>query len=222
MNRCTGSQVTRNPQSFADRNRRQSEPGGTGRGAGSCGQRRQRLIGWSRWLECARGASLEPDHGLLLCRQQLPVDEPIILLNGEGRAAGPVNNVAVMSAVSSGYAPPGAHLVVASVVGESPQENAALLRLDDEVRTHLRKWFGPAVDSWKLLKAYPISRALPQQRHAEWEQAPVRLGGSRRCLHVWRLPRNGLHPGGSGLRQAGRGGGASRPRRQGKWGRLLT
>ncbi len=52
--------------------------------------------------------------------QQAPVDEPIILLNGEGHGAGPVNNVAVMSAVSPAYAPPGAHLVVASVVGEAP------------------------------------------------------------------------------------------------------
>ncbi|MGB8535544.1 MAG: NAD(P)/FAD-dependent oxidoreductase [Acidobacteriaceae bacterium] len=110
--------------------------------------------------------------------EQAPVDEPIILLNGEGPGAGPVNNVAVMSAVSPGYAPPGAHLVVASVVGEAPRENAALQRLDDGVRTHLKNWFGPAVDSWKTLKAYPLARALPQQRHAEWEQAPVRLGGS--------------------------------------------
>jgi phytoene dehydrogenase-like protein len=110
--------------------------------------------------------------------EQAPVDDPIILLNGEGQSAGPVNNVAVMSAVSAGYAPPGAHLVVASVVGEAPQENAALLRLNDGVRAHLGKWFGPAVDSWKMLRAYPLPRALPQQRHAEWEQAPVRLGGS--------------------------------------------
>ena len=108
----------------------------------------------------------------------LPLDEPIILLNGEGRAAGPVNNVAVMSAVSSAYAPPGAHLVVASVVGEAPAENAALMRLDEAVRAHMRKWFGPIVDSWRMLKAYPLARALPQQRHAEWEQAPVRLGAT--------------------------------------------
>jgi phytoene dehydrogenase-like protein len=110
--------------------------------------------------------------------EQPPVDEPVILLNGEGKAAGPINNVAVMSAVSAGYAPAGAHLVVASVVGEAPQENAALLRLNDGVRTHLRMWFGPVVDSWKMLRAYPLARALPQQKHAEWEQAPVRLGGS--------------------------------------------
>jgi phytoene dehydrogenase-like protein len=102
--------------------------------------------------------------------EQVPVNEPIILLNGEGRPAGPVNNVAVMSAVSSAYAPPGAHLVVASVVGGSSAEQ--------EVRAHLRKWFGPVVDSWRLLATYPILHALPQQKHAEWEQAPVRLGGT--------------------------------------------
>jgi phytoene dehydrogenase-like protein len=110
--------------------------------------------------------------------QQAPVSEPIVLLNGEGRSAGPVNNVAVMSVVSPTYAPAGAHLVMASVVGEAPGEGAALVRLDGEVRAHLKKWFGPVVDSWNLLKAYPLPQALPQQRHAEWEQAPVRLGGT--------------------------------------------
>ncbi|HET6218759.1 MAG TPA: NAD(P)/FAD-dependent oxidoreductase [Acidobacteriaceae bacterium] len=107
-----------------------------------------------------------------------PVDEPIILLNGEGHGAGPVNNVAVMTTVSAAYAPPGVHLVVASVVGEAPQESAALMRLDEGVRAHLRKWFGPVVNSWRMLRAYPLARSLPQQRHAEWEQSPVRVGGS--------------------------------------------
>jgi predicted NAD/FAD-dependent oxidoreductase len=106
------------------------------------------------------------------------VDEAILLLNGEGRGAGPVNHVAVMSAVSPAYAPPGAHLVVANVVGEAPAESAAATRLEEMVRTHLRQWFGGQVDSWKLLRIYPLAQALPQQRHAEWEQAPVRVGGS--------------------------------------------
>jgi phytoene dehydrogenase-like protein len=110
--------------------------------------------------------------------QEAPVNEPILMLNGEGRAAGPVNHVAVMSAVSPQYAPPGAHLVVASVVGETPENDAALLRLDQAVRQHMVKWFGPVVDSWKLLGAYTLARALPQQRHAEWEQAPVRVAGT--------------------------------------------
>ncbi len=113
-----------------------------------------------------------------------PVDEPIILLNGEGRSAGPVNNVAVMSAVSPQYAPPGEHLVVASVVGEAPQDQQGLQRLEQSVRTHLAKWFGASVSTWRMLKAYPLTYALPQQRHAEWEQNPVRLaetGGIYMC-----------------------------------------
>jgi phytoene dehydrogenase-like protein len=109
--------------------------------------------------------------------QQAPVNEPIILLNGEGRSAGPVNNVAVMSAVSPAYAPPGGHLVVASVVGEA-SEGAALSQLEEAVRAHMTKWFGPVVSSWRMLGGYPLARALPQQRHAEWEQSPVRLAGS--------------------------------------------
>ena len=63
-------------------------------------------------------------------------------------------------------------------MGEAPAEDAALLRLDRAVRLHMRKWFGPSVDSWKMLGAYTLARALPQQRHAEWEQAPVRVGGT--------------------------------------------
>ena len=110
--------------------------------------------------------------------EKAPVSEPIILLNGEGPAAGPVNNVAVMSAVSPAYAPPGADLVVASVVGEAPDNRPAVLRLEEGVREHLRKWFGPVVGSWRTLQAFPLVRALPQQRHAEWEKSPVRVGGT--------------------------------------------
>jgi predicted NAD/FAD-dependent oxidoreductase len=69
-------------------------------------------------------------------------------------------------------------LVVASVVGEAPAEGAALMQLDEAVRAHMRKWFGPEVSSWRTLGGYALPRALPQQRHAEWEQSPVRLAGS--------------------------------------------
>ena len=110
--------------------------------------------------------------------QQVPGAEPIIFLNGEGPAAGPVNNVAVMSAVSPHYAPPGAHLVVASVVGEAPADQASVTKLEAAVRTHLRQWFGSTAGSWKMLAAYPLARALPLQRHAEWEQAAVRVGST--------------------------------------------
>jgi predicted NAD/FAD-dependent oxidoreductase len=29
-----------------------------------------------------------------------------------------------------------------------------------------------------MVAAYPLARALPQQRHAEWEQTPVQVGGT--------------------------------------------
>ena len=110
--------------------------------------------------------------------EHAPVSEPIILLNGEGKGGGPVNNVAVMSVVSPDYAPPGAHLVVASVVGQAATDPAALARLEASVRGHMKQWFGARVHSWNLLRAYPLEHALPRQRHAEWEQSPVRVAGS--------------------------------------------
>ncbi len=64
--------------------------------------------------------------------------------------------------------------MVASVVGELQRKRGLMLRQC----APFRKWFGPVVDSWRMLQAYPLPRALPQQRHAEWEQAPVRLGGT--------------------------------------------
>lgn len=107
-----------------------------------------------------------------------PVAEPILLLNGEGRAAGPINHAAVMSSVSAHYAPAGASLIVANVIGEAPREPVVLSQLEAAVRLHLTKWFGSAVTSWKMLAAYPVAKALPLQRHAEWEKAGVRVEGS--------------------------------------------
>ena len=110
--------------------------------------------------------------------QQAPVNEPIILLNGEGRAAGPVNNVAVMSAVSPQYAPPGAHLVVASVVGEAPAEDAALVApgpgrpatYEEVVRPS-----GGFMEDARGLHAGPRAAAAASCRVGA---SPVRVGGT--------------------------------------------
>lgn len=86
-----------------------------------------------------------------------PVGEPVLVLDGEG--AGPVNNLCEPSSVASGYSPPGAALVSASVLaGHDPGEG-----LQDAVRDQLRGWFGRQVDGWRHLRTYRIPHAQPGQ-----------------------------------------------------------
>ncbi len=108
--------------------------------------------------------------------ERAPVQEPILVLNGDSRdgqpATGALNHLAVMSRVSPKYAPPGAELIAANVVGAAPQEPQELRRLAEQVRDQCRRWFGDAVRDWKLLASYPIARALPLSPHVEWNPAP--------------------------------------------------
>lgn len=104
-----------------------------------------------------------------------PIADPILILNGEGAKAGPVNNAVVMSQVSPAYAPPGAHLVAASIVGQAPEAQATMEKLESEVREQLSNWFGPDVSRWEVLGGYPIAKALPLCRTAMWEQSAIRL-----------------------------------------------
>lgn len=106
-----------------------------------------------------------------------PVDEPVIVLNGDGPTAGPVNHLAVMSLVSSAYAPPGAHLICANIVGAAPETDDAMEALEADVRTQMRRWFGNQVNGWGALGGYPIANALPMQASFQPpRQAPVDSG----------------------------------------------
>lgn len=118
---------------------------------------------------------------LYYAASRAPVDGPILLLNGEGRAGGPINHAAVMTNVSAAYAPEGAHLICANIVGHPPQEEAARARLEEDARTQLRRWFGPQAGQWRLVGGYFIPQALPMQRYAEWEQGPtsVKISAAR-------------------------------------------
>lgn len=88
-----------------------------------------------------------------------PLAEPLLVLDGEN--TGPVTNLAVLSNVAPSYAPPGASLMQATVVG-----NPGLADPDLEAacREQLNRWFGPQVQDWRLLKIYRITKALPDQR----------------------------------------------------------
>ncbi len=86
-----------------------------------------------------------------------PTDEPMLILDGEG--AGPANHVAVMSAVSPGYAPEGMHLVSVSGVDAAADDPDAFAEGAVE---QLRGWFGSTVDGWRHLRTYHIPHALPR------------------------------------------------------------
>jgi phytoene dehydrogenase-like protein len=104
-----------------------------------------------------------------------PIADPILMLNGEGPKAGPINNAVIMSQVSAAYAPAGAHLISASVVGQAPEAQSSMEKLESDVRDQLTKWFGLDVARWEVIGGYPIAQALPLCRSALWQQAAVRL-----------------------------------------------
>ena len=101
--------------------------------------------------------------------ERAPIEQRILILNGEGSSAGPVNNAVVMSNVSRACAPHGAHLISASVIGEAPYTEEQLSRLEQAVRQHMKSWFGPQVDLWRTLRAYPIEYAVTCEKSAVWE-----------------------------------------------------
>lgn len=103
-----------------------------------------------------------------------PVGEAILSLDGDG--AGPVNHLAVMSAVARTYAPSGAALISAGVVEDDGTPDDALERA---ARDQLRGWYGNAVDGWRLLRIDRIPHALPDR----WAPPPTAglPGGVRLC-----------------------------------------
>ncbi len=95
-----------------------------------------------------------------------PVKGPLLVLDGEGR--GPVNNLAVLSEVSSDYAPPGRHLVSVSCL-VPPEKGGEVLR--DRVLDQVERWFGSQVREWRFLKGYTIPHAQPTQEPGALEPA---------------------------------------------------
>ena len=86
-----------------------------------------------------------------------PIDEPILVLNGDG--TGPINNLCVPSQVAPRYAPSGQSLVSVTVLGHHGDEQ----RLLDDVQQQLQEWFGTTTATWRRLKTYGIDYALPVQ-----------------------------------------------------------
>ena len=100
-------------------------------------------------------------HGelcLYFAAQKAPINDPYLILNGEG--TGVINSLTVPSVVASSYAPAGEALISVVLIGH--------LALDDKtaeslVRKELTEWFGSMVEKWRHLKTYRIPHALPAQ-----------------------------------------------------------
>ena len=108
-----------------------------------------------------------------------PLDEPILVLDGDGH--GPVNDLCVPSAVSPQYAPAGAALVSATVLDDRGLPADALAAA---VRDQLAGWFGPAAGRWQLLRSLRLEDALPGRlpgRPSPFARVPRTAGGIWVC-----------------------------------------
>ena len=133
------------------------------------------------------GRVAEPGSNAVAClyfaADDSPLDEPILLLNGNGpdlaSGGGPINNLCVPSMLSAAYAPARRHLISASVVAPRPAgvEREVWHRMLDETgRAQLRHWFGSAVDGWTTLPTAEIPHAQPTQTTLRPAARPVDLG----------------------------------------------
>jgi phytoene dehydrogenase-like protein len=111
-----------------------------------------------RLLEKPESMASHGELCLYFAAPKAPINDPYLILNGEG--TGVINSLTVPSVVATSYAPPGEALISVVLIGN--------LALDDRtaestVRKELTEWFGDVVEKWRHLKTYRIQHALPAQ-----------------------------------------------------------
>lgn len=84
-----------------------------------------------------------------------PIDEPVIILNGDG--TGPVNNCAVMTNVAPSYGDRESVLISATVLETAANHS------ENDVRAQMNSWFGAEALTWELIQRYEIRHAQPNQ-----------------------------------------------------------
>jgi len=98
-----------------------------------------------------------------------PLDEPILLLDGERREL--ITNTVVLSRAAPTYAPAGKHLVATSVVGPQPPPEPV-------VRRELDRLYGRSTADWTHLTTVTVPAALPAAPPPQGRlRKPVALGG---------------------------------------------
>jgi phytoene dehydrogenase-like protein len=91
-----------------------------------------------------------------------PISEPILVLNGEGKGSGCVNNMFIPSNVVPEYAPKGKTLISTTIVGDELGKSDA--ELEAAVRRQMTEWFGePEVSAWTVVRTYRIPHSQPAQ-----------------------------------------------------------
>jgi phytoene dehydrogenase-like protein len=95
---------------------------------------------------------------LYFAAPKAPINDPYLILNGEG--TGVINSLTVPSIVSASYAPAGEELISVVLIGHLDLDDTAA---ESAVRKELTDWFGPIVEKWRHLKTYRIQHALPAQ-----------------------------------------------------------
>lgn len=88
-----------------------------------------------------------------------PNSKAIVVLNAASNKKW-VNNLTVMSNISTLYAPKGKVLLSVSYNGIPEIEDATLA---ENMKAELKQWYGKQVNDWKMIKTYRIHYALPNQ-----------------------------------------------------------
>jgi phytoene dehydrogenase-like protein len=99
-----------------------------------------------------------------------PIAARLIVLDGS--LTGPALNVAVMSNVAPSYAPEGQALIAAACPGSADEDG----QLAADVRRQLRRWWGPAVDGWRVLRVDTIRHGQPDSSPPFHPKQRVALG----------------------------------------------
>jgi protoporphyrinogen oxidase len=86
-----------------------------------------------------------------------PTHKAVVILNASDNKKW-VNNLTVMTAVSPHYAPKGKVLLSVSYNGIPDIDNETLA---ENMKQELKQWYGKQTGSWKMIKAYRITYALP-------------------------------------------------------------
>ncbi len=104
-------------------------------------------------------------HCVYFSAPEPPVADKMLVLNGTGR--GLVNNLCVPSQIAPQYAPDGQALISATVLKTDVDGS----QLQSLAKSHMREWFGNAVDNWTHLRTCRIAQALPNQTSPAFDPA---------------------------------------------------